>query len=154
MFGYSFCSKTGMYIQNSNSFLYSPPEDRSLPSQPKSAEVQAVSRSALENFSERAVMTFESMTAGFSSKQREDAARALTSIGKAAAFASMNGFESQEERLVVSQYFGNFSGVLSDDAIKKMIQSKLDNPNFENREFLSNFAAALDAPMQSIDIKV
>ena len=143
-----------MYVQNSSSFLYSPPEDKALLAHTKAAEPKNIAHNVFEHFSEKALLTFESVTAGFSPQQKEEAAEALSSIGKAAAFASTNGFESQDERRVVSQYFGNFSGVLSDEAIKKMIHTKLDNPAFKNRDFLEKFATALDAPLQSIDIKV
>ena len=143
-----------MYVQNSNSFLYSPRDDTPLATPVKAVEQKNIVHDKLENFSEKAILIFESVTAGYSTAQKVDAKQALNSIGKAAAFSSMNGFESQEERLVVSQYFGTFSGVLSDDAIKKMIHTKLDNPNFENRHFLEKFASALDAPLQSIDIKI
>lgn len=143
-----------MYVQNSNAFSYSPRDEAPLAVQAKPIEQKNVVPVTLENFSEKAILVFKSVTAGYTAEQKADAKRALHSIGKAAAFASMNGFESQEERLVISQYFGNFSGVLSDDAIKKMIHTKLDNPNFENRQFLEKFVSALDSPLQRIDIKV
>lgn len=109
---------------------------------------------ALKGFSEKAVFVFESMSADMSQKEKATALESLTSIGKAAAFASTNGYESQKEKLVVSQYFGNFDGVLSDEAIKRMIYTKLNNVNIDNREFLKEFASALDAPLQRINITI
>jgi len=143
-----------MYINNNSAFLYSAPEDKSSLLQKKPAEQREVSPVSLENFSEKAILTFANLTSEFSVQEKEAAREALSSIGKAAAFASINGFESQNERNVVSQFYGNFSGVLSDEAIKKMIHAKLDNPNYENRVFLEKFAVALDEPLRGIDIKV
>lgn len=143
-----------MYINNNSAFLYSAPEDKSLLSQQKSVQQKEVSSASLENFSEKAILTFANLTSEFSVQEKDAAREALSSIGKAAAFASTNGFETQNERNVVSQFYGNYSGVLSDEAIKKMIHAKLDNPNYENRAFLEKFAAALDEPLKGIDIKV
>jgi hypothetical protein len=143
-----------MYVNNNSAFLYSAPEDKSFLSQQKSVQQKEVSSASLENFSERAILTFANLTSEFSAQEKEAAREALSSIGKAAAFASTNGFETQNERNIVSQLYGNFSGVLSDEAIKKMIHAKLDNPNYENRVFLEKFAAALDEPLKGIDIKV
>jgi hypothetical protein len=143
-----------MYINNNSAFLYSAPEDKSFAAQSQPAERRAVAQASLENFSEKAILTFANLTSEFTVQERETAKEALSSIGKAAAFASTNGFESQNERNVVSQYYGNFSGVLSDEAIKKMIHAKLDNPNYDNRVFLEKFAKALDEPLKGINIKV
>ena len=143
-----------MYINNNSAFLYSGPEDKSFAVQKQSSEQKEVSQASLENFSEKAILTFVNLTSQFSTQEKEAAREALSSIGKAAAFASTNGFESQTERNVVSQFYGNFSGVLSDEAIKKMIHAKLDNPNYESRVFLEKFATALDEPLKGIDIKV
>ena len=108
----------------------------------------------MENLSEKAIVTFENLSPELGLKEKEEIVKTLNSIGKAAAFASMNGFESQDERMLVSKYFGSFSGVVSDEAIKKMIFSKLNNPNYENRDFLEKFAKALDEPLQHINIRV
>jgi len=143
-----------MYINNNSAFLYSAPEEKSFLLQKRPAEQREVSPASLENFSEKAILTFANLTSEFSTQEKEVAREALSSIGKAAAFAATNGFETQNERNVVSQFYGNFSGVLSDEAIKKMIHAKLDNPNYENRVFLEKFAAALDKPLKGIDIKV
>lgn len=143
-----------MYINNNSAFLYSAPEDKSFLSQQKPVHKKEVSSASLENFSEKAILTFANLTSGFSKQEKEAAKEALSSIGKAAAFASTNGFETQNERNVVSQFYGNFSGVLSDEAIRKMIYAKLDNPNYENRVFLEQFAVALGEPLKGINIKV
>lgn len=143
-----------MYINNNSAFLYSAPEDKSFVSQQKSVQHKGVSPASLENFSEKAILTFANMTSEFSVDEKQAAREALSNIGKAAAFASTNGFDTQNERNVVSQLYGNFSGVLSDEAIKKMIYAKLDNPNYENRVFLEKFAAALEEPLKGIDITV
>lgn len=143
-----------MYINNNSAFLYSAPEDKSFLSQQKPVQQKEVSSASLENFSEKAIMTFANVTSEFSIQEKESAREALSNIGKAAAFASTNGFETQNERNVVSQLYSNFSGVLSDEAIKKMIYAKLDNPNYENRGFLEKFAAALEEPLKGIDITV
>lgn len=166
-----------MYIQSSTPFSYSAYDDKALPLENResamssekksqnsvqadfSAKKQEIesensSRSPLGNFSEKAVLVFESLTAEFTAKQKEDAAKALNSIAKAAAFASINGYESQSERLLVAQYFGNFEGVLSDDAIKKIIYSKLNNSDkSEESVFLEKFASAMDEPLQRINIR-
>lgn len=145
-----------MYIQNSNSFLYSPQDDRAPVPVKKgvNATVPSVAVPSLEHFSEKATLIFENLSMGLSPQEKNETIETLNNIGKAAAFSSMNGFESQSERMVVSQFFENFSGVLSDEAIKKMIFSKLDNPGYKNRDFLENFAKALDKPLQSINIRV
>ena len=145
-----------MYIQNSNAFLYSGQDDRTLTPGKKEAgtAVSPVSVPSLKHFSERARLIFENLSAGISPQEKNEAIESLNSIGKAAAFASMNGYESQSDRMVVSQYFENFGGVISDEAIKKMIFSKLDNPNYKHRSFLESFAKALDKPLQSINIRV
>lgn len=143
-----------MYVQNNSSFLYSAPDDKSMPSQSKAVHAQPSQQASLEYFSEKAILIFERLTAGFAPSQKENARESLASIGKAAAFAATNGFNSQSELNVVSQYFGNFSGVISDEAIQKMIRAKLDNPNFENRVFLESFAQELGQPLQGINIKV
>ncbi len=120
----------------------------------KPVEVKSPSVPFLQYFSEKAILVFERLTYEFSPEQKERSRESLSSIGKAAAFASVNGFNTQNERNVVSQYFENFSGVLSDEAIQKMIRTKLDNPNYENREFLEKFAQELGEPLQGINIKV
>ncbi len=143
-----------MYIQNSSSFLYSAQDNNDMHAENKSVEVQPSSAPSLQHFSEKAILVFEKLTYDFAPEHKERARESLASIGKAAAFASVNGFNTQNERNVVSQYFGNFSGVLSDEAIQKMIRTKLDNPNFENREFLESFAQELGEPLKGINIKV
>jgi len=143
-----------MYIQNSNSFLYSAQGENVASAQRKEPGVKATGAPVLENFGEKATLVFQNLSSGLSAQERNEAVETLNSIGKAAAFSSINGFESQSERMVVSQYFENFGGVLSDEAIKKMIFSKLDNPQIKNRDFLENFAKALDEPLQSINIRV
>jgi len=143
-----------MYIQNNSSFLYSAQDNRNLPPESKGSEGKASSLPSLQNFSEKAILIFEKMTVGFTPEQKQNATESLASIGKAAAFAATNGFDTQNERNIISQYFGNYSGVLSDEAIRKMIHTKLDNPNFENREFLETFAKELSEPLQGINIKV
>lgn len=149
-----------MYIQNSSIFLSSPAEEKS--ERPvssdelskQSEEEKSPAPAPLKNLSEKAVLLFESLSAQMDPEQKEETAKALSSISKAAVFASMNGYESQRERLLVSHYFDNLSGVLSDDAIKKIIFSKLNNPDTKSREFLEKFASALDAPLQKIDIRI
>ncbi len=143
-----------MIIQNNSSSLYSAQDDSSIYTQGKTDESQAISFSSLHNFSEKAVLVFEKLTAGYTSEQKQRVKESLASIGKAAAFAATNGFTTQNERNIVSQYFGNFSGVLSDEAIRKMIHTKLDEPSFENREFLEKFAQELSQPLQGINIRV
>lgn len=143
-----------MYIQNNSSFLYSAPDDKSMPAQNKAVRSKSLEQVPLEHFSEKAILIFEKLTAGATPSQKENARESLASIGKAAAFAATNGFNSQSELNVVSQFYGNFSGVISDEAIQKMIRTKLDNPNFENREFLESFAEELGQPLQGINIKV
>ena len=143
-----------MYINNSSSFLYSAQDDKPFVAQNKEVEVHIPEKVSLENFSEKAKLTFESLSAPLSLQEKNEMTVVLNSIGKAAAFASMNGYESQSERIVVNQYFENFGGVLSDEAIKKMIFTKLENPNYKNRDFLEGFAKALDEPLQSINIRV
>lgn len=134
-----------------NSASFSPSHEESAK---KTVETKSSAPASLDLFSEKAVLIFSHLTSGFSSAEKEAARESLSSIGRAAAFASANGFESQNDLALVSQYFNNFNGVLSDDAIKKMIHAKLDNPDHENRVFLERFAAALDEPLRSIDIKV
>ena len=143
-----------MYVQNNSSFLYSAPDDKSMPAQNKTMRSQGSEQVSLEHFSEKAILIFEKLTAGFAPSQKENVQESLASIGKAAAFASTNGFNSQSELNVVSQLYGNFSGVISDEAIQKMIRTKLDNPNFKNRAFLESFAKELGQPLQGINIKV
>jgi len=143
-----------MYINNNNSFLYSPPQERMLSSHSREKNTPNTLDTYLKNFSEKAQINFESMTAKLPQQKKEELSLTLNSIGKAAAFSSMNGFDSQEERLVVNQLFGNFEGVLSDEAIKKMIFSKLESPDVENSEFLQAFAETLDEPLKGIDITV
>jgi len=143
-----------MYIQNNNSFLYSAQEEKTYASVIKENKPQDVLGVYLENFSEKAQINFESLSSAFSKEKKAELIKTLNNIGKAAAFSSMNGFNSQEERLLVSQYFNNFEGVISDDMIKKMIFSKLDNANLEEAEFLRDFASSLDEPLQSINITV
>ena len=144
-----------MYVQNNSSFLYSSQQEFT-PSASTSSLKSPVSidQVSLEHFSEKAMMTFEGMTAGMEKEMKFEIAQSLNSIGKAAAFASVNGYMSQSERQIVNQYFGNFDGVLSDDEIKKMILSKLDNPHFQHRDFLERFAQALGEPLASIDIRI
>ncbi len=149
-----------MYIQNSSIFSPLPSEDKA--QRPTSADAllaeqadeKSSQKTSLKNFSEKAILLFESLTAQMDPEQKEEAAKVLSSISKAAAFASMNGYESQRERLLVNHYFGNLNGVLSDDAIKKIILSKLDNPEIKSREFLKKFVSALDQPLQKIDIRI
>lgn len=143
-----------MYIQNNSSFLYSAPDDKNMPAQNKAVASQTSEQIPLEHFSEKAILIFEKLTTGLAPSQKENVRESLASIGKAAAFASTNGFNSQSELNVVSQLYGNFSGIISDEAIQKMIRTKLDNPNFENRVFLENFAKELGQPLQGINIKV
>ena len=143
-----------MYINSTNSFLHSA-QDQNLSAAKSVIKGSVESKSIqLEHFTEKANLTFENMSFGLSESEKSAVAESLNSIGKAAAFASINGFESQEERLVVAQYFGNFSGVISDDAIKKMIFSKLNNPNHAHRAFLEDFAKQLDEPLAQINIRV
>jgi len=149
-----FCFRWRMYINSTNSFLHSA-QEQNLTASKSVIKGSVESKSTkLENFTEKANLTFDNLSFGLSEKEKSEIAEALNSIGQAAAFASINGFDSQEERLVVTQYFGNFSGVISDDAIKKMIFSKLNNPNFENREFFEEFAKKLDEPLDQINIRV
>lgn len=143
-----------MYIQNNSSFQYSAPDENLSSVGATRAQTQEPSGNSLENFSEKAILIYEKSTALFSNEQKQKISEGLASIGKAAAFASMNGFDSQNERNVVNQYFGNLSGVVSDEAIRKMIHTKLDNPSFENREFFEKFSSELDQPLQGINIKV
>lgn len=143
-----------MYINNSNSFLPST-QQQSLPSsQPMVKGSVQTEEIQLNNFTQKANLSFENLSYGMSEKEKSEVAEALNNIGKAAAFASANGFDSQEEQGVVRQLFGNFSGVISDEEIKKMIYTKLNNPDYENREFLESFAQSLDAPLRSINISV
>ena len=134
--------------------MYSAPEDKSFGLQNRARPSDTSVKVGLENFSEKAILTFESLSSALSPQEKTEITVTLNTIGKAAAFSSMNGFESQDERMLVSQYFENFGGVLSDEAIKKMIFSKLDNPHFKNRDFLERFATALDEPLQGINIRV
>lgn len=143
-----------MYIQNNNASLYSAPHEQLVSPSAQAKNSENSLETYLRNFSEKAKINFDSLISGLPQERKEILAQELNSIGKAAAFSSMNGFESQEERLVVSQYFGNFKGILSDDAIKKMILSKLDNPNTQEKGFLEAFAQALDSPLKSINITV
>ena len=143
-----------MYINSNNSFSYSPPQERNPLSHVKETSVPTTLDTYLKNFSDRANINFESLSSGLSAQKKDELAQALNSIGKAAAFSSINGFDSQDERLVVSQLFGNLEGVISDEAIKKMIFSKLNGPNIENAEFLQEFALSLEEPLKRIDIKV
>ena len=48
-----------MYIQNNSSFLYSAPDDKSMPAQNKMARSQASDQVPLEHFSEKAILIFE-----------------------------------------------------------------------------------------------
>lgn len=143
-----------MYIQNHSSFLYSAQEDKTNLTQAKETKPQNSLDIYLKNFSQKAQISFESLSAALPNETKMELIKTLNNIGKAAAFSSMNGFDSQEERLLVSRYFDNFEGVISDDMIKNMIYSKLDNSNVEQAEFLQDFASSLDEPLQSIDIKV
>jgi len=143
-----------MYINNTNAFYQTNQQEVTYNTPVQESRKSKTLENYLKNFSEKAQLTFDSLTANLSQEKTNELTQTLNSIGKAAAFASMNGFDRQDERLVVSQYFGNFDGVLSDDAIKNMIFSKLNNPNQENREFLQDFAQALDEPLKSIDITV
>ena len=143
-----------MYINNNSSFLYSAQDDKPFVAQNKEVQVHTPDNISLENFSEKAKLTFESLSAGLSQQEKNEIAATLNNIGKAASFASMNGFESQSERIIVNQYFESFGGVLSDDAIKKMIFSKLDNPNYKHKDFLEGFAKALGEPLKSINVRV
>ncbi len=143
-----------MYIQNNSSFLYSAPDDQNIPVHKTVTKTQTSQQASLEHFSEKAILIFERSTAGFTPSQKENVRESLASIGKAAAFAATNGFNSQNELNVVSRVYGNFSGIISDEAIQKMIRAKLDNPNFENRAFFERFAQELGEPLQGINIKV
>jgi len=143
-----------MYINNNNAFLYSPPQERPPISIAKESNTLNTLDNYLKNFTQKAQITFDTLSAGLPQETKDELAQALNSIGKAAAFSSINGFDSQEERFVVSQFFGNFEGIISDEAIKKMIFSKLKAPDLNHAEFLQNFAQALDAPLKSIDITV
>jgi len=143
-----------MYINSHNSFSYAAPQEQANLAQQKGIESKNTLEVYLKNFSEKAQINFDSLSSGLPQEKKNELAQTLNSIGKAAAFSSMNGFDSQGERLVVSQYFGSFEGVLSDDMIKKMILSKLKNPNIENRDFLTDFASSLDQPLQRINISV
>lgn len=142
------------YSQNSNPFFNAATQQNSK----AVSQAQGTQENALDiylkNFSEKAQINFESLSSGLPQETKDELIKSLNNIGKAAAFSSMNGFEAQDERLLVSQFFQNFDGVLSDDAIKKMIMSKLENSTMENQEFLKSFADSLDAPIQSIDISV
>ena len=143
-----------MYINNTNAFSPSA-QDHTVPAIKSTVKGSVETKNIqLENLTEKANLTFENLSYGLSEKEKNEAAEALNSIGKAAAFAAINGFDSQEERGVVTQYFGNFTGVISDEAIQKMIFSKLNNPSYENREFLEKFAQDLDEPLRSINITV
>jgi len=141
------------YHQNNSSFFNAAAQQST-----KASQAQVVKENTLDvylkNFSEKAQINFESMSSALPQETKEELVQTLNSIGKAAAFSSMNGFEAQDERLLVSQYFQNFDGVLSDDAIKKMIMSKLENSTMQNQAFLKSFADSLDTPIQSIDISV
>jgi len=143
-----------MYINNTNSFYHTGQQDIAYAASTKGSKAPNTLDTYLKNFSEKAQISFESLSSNLSSDKKAELVDTLNSIGKAAAFSSMNGFETQDERLLVNQYFGNFDGVLSDEAIKKMIFSRLNNPNQENREFLKDFAKSLDEPLSSIDITV
>ena len=147
-------SATQIFPQNNSSSLYSAQEDKPFVASNKETKTHIPSKAVLENFSEKAMLIFENLSVGLSRQERGEVIGELNSIGKAAAFSSINGFESQRERMLVNQYFENFGGVISDEAIKKMIFSKLDNPNSKNRDFLKSFAQALDEPLQSINIRV
>ena len=143
-----------MYINNSNSFLPSAQEQTLPSSQSMVKDSVHTEIIQLNNFTQKANQSFENLSYGMSEKEKNEMADALNNIGKAATFAFANGFDSQEEQGVVRQLFGNFSGVISDDAIKKMIYTKLNNPDYENREFLESFAQSLDEPLRSINITV
>jgi len=143
-----------MYVQNKNSFLYSAPEQNTQTYSIQEIKAQLPKEVSLENFSEKASISFNSLTLGLSSEEKSALAKHLNSISKAASFSSLNGFDSQQERNLVSQYFGAFEGVLSDDAIISMINSKLNNPNYKDREFLESFVQSLEAPLQKINIRV
>ncbi len=143
-----------MYIQNNSSYLYSVQDEKPLSSLKKENDEKVSADPSLKNFSEKATLAFEDLAMGLDKEEKNDLVENLNSISKTAAFFSMNGFESQSERILISQYFENFGGVLSEDAIKKMIYSKLNNPSCKNRDFLERFAKALGEPLQSINIRV
>ena len=143
-----------MYINNTNSFYNTGQQDIAYNASPKEGKISNTLESYLRNFSEKAQISFESLSSTLPADKKTELIDTLNSIGKAAAFSSTNGFNAQDERLLVNQYFGNFDGVLSDEAIKKMIFSRLNNPSQENREFLQDFAQSLDEPLKSIDITV
>ena len=143
-----------MYVQNSNSFLYSAPQQNTQDYAIKEIKAQLPNEVSLENFSEKASISFNALTLGLETQEKNRLASKLNSISKAAAFSSLNGFDSQQERNVVNQYFGNFEGVLSDEAIINMINSKLNNPAYKDREFLQSFVQSLESPLQSIDITI
>ncbi len=143
-----------MYVQSAPSNLYSASNDSPSASHTQQAHSGEHKRAVLEHFSEKAIMVFEQMSSGLNTERKEKLVYELNNIGKAAAFASTNGYESQNERMVVSQYFEQLGGVISDEAIKKMIYTKLNNPAFENRAFFEEFAKALDKPLQRINITV
>jgi len=141
------------YPQNNNPFFNSATQESTKLPATKATDTSALDM-YLKNFSEKAQINFESLSSGLPQETKDELIQTLNSIGKAAAFSSMNGFEAQDERLVVSRYFQNFEGVLSDDLIKQMIMSKLENSNIEHGEFLKSFADSLTEPIQSIDISV
>jgi hypothetical protein len=143
-----------MYVQNNSSFLYSAQEDKNNLAQVKEKKPQNTLEVYLKNFSEKAQVSFESLSSTLPKETKTELIKTLNNIGKAAAFSSMNGFDSQDERLLVNQYFNNFEGVISDDMIKRMIFSKLDNSDLEHAKFLREFASSLDEPLKSIDITV
>lgn len=160
-----------MYIQNKSLSLPAAYEERSLPSdvsletKPRhsaqadtslqtSTEKQNYLPITLKNISERAALVFESLTAQMDPQAKKEAAEALSSIAKSAAFAATQGYESQADRQLVNRYFDSFSGVLSDDAIKKMILSVVGSSHKESRAFLEKFASAIDAPLQRINIRI
>lgn len=143
-----------MYIHKSSSFLYSAQDESSLPLKTSSKASEESSEQRLKNFSEKANLSFDELSLEMDSKEKNEAIEALNSIGKAAAFSAAKGYDSLEEKQVVSQYFGNFSGVLSDEEIQKMIYAKLNSPRTQNREFLEKFAKALDEPLRHINIRV
>jgi peptidoglycan hydrolase-like protein with peptidoglycan-binding domain len=143
-----------MYIQNNNSFAYSPSEDRAFTKTSVKDNIKQIDATSFKGFSEKAVLTFENLTARMSPKDKSEATQSLNNIGKAAAFASVNGYNSNTDRQVITQYFENFGGYLSDDEIKKMISIKLDTKETLSKEFLFNFSLALDEPLQRINIKI
>ena len=156
-----------MYIQNTlehsvgknfqpemNSFFHNTHKDKNYALQTQDKKSHNALEIYLKHFSNKAQLSFESLSATLPKQTKDELMQSLNSIGEAAAFSSMNGFESEQERSLVREYFENFKGVLDDELIKKMIFTKLKDPNIQDADFLKAFAFSLDGPMQRLDIKV